>query len=68
MDICKDSISPIIRGMQIKTTVRIVVTLVRAAIIQKSSAVEDVKKMKALVRNVNCHSCYGKQQGDSSKH
>ena len=63
------SASPVIREMQIKTTMRYCFML----IIQKTinnKCQQDVEKMEPLYtvdRNVNWYSYYGKQQGDSSE-
>ena len=53
--------------MQIKTTVKYHLTLVRIAIIKKSadSSVEKREPSCTVGGNVNCYSHYGKQYGDS---
>ena len=62
----------IIREMQIKTAMKYHLTLVKIAIIKKSTvnAGEDVEKREpsyTVVGNVNWYNHYGEQHGDSLK-
>ena len=64
------SASLIIREMQLKTTMRFYLTLVRMATINKSvtNAGEGVEKREpsfTVGRDVNCYNHYGKQYGES---
>ena len=63
----KCSISFISREMQIKTTVRHHLTLVRMAIIKKSTNNKCWRGCGTVGGNVNWYSHYGRQYGDSLK-